>query len=394
MYQKLNDYDVTLQTLDTLTKKIDIVKKASSKKFFFLGFDGYVDSLYSVVESRKNAIEWKRMESMKNFAELLVKVAGSSANVERILKKRIFGGFAPNTARALSNLGVKIYLIASLGVPDYNQHFQTHPLIEPYSITNPGQTLGLEFDDGKVMITDFEPILKINWQTIIDKIPKEKLIEMLNQSDVMGFGHWALIPNLNKIWMHFLSDLFPSISKLKDKLFFVDIADIRKRSKQDIKDLITILQKVNEQIPVMLSANDQEAIELSKAFKNIKDINPNKNNFADFIDGGKRINKITNLSYLVFNSPHFATISTVNNHYWITEGFTSKPKYTVAAGDYFHSGTALGLICGLNPPESILLGNALTAIFVRTGFPPNFRDLIEFLQKYLKFIENDIPNFP
>ncbi|MHA1456972.1 MAG: hypothetical protein ACTSR5_13490 [Promethearchaeota archaeon] len=49
-----------------------------------------------------------------------------------------------------------------------------------------------------------------------------------------------------------------------------------------------------------------------------------------------------NLSYLVIHSPHFATISTVEDHYWITEGFTSKPKFTVGAGDYFHSGTVLG----------------------------------------------------
>lgn len=394
MYQKLNDYDVTLKTLDLLNKKIDLVKNASSNKSCFLGFDGYVDSLYSVVESRKSATEWKKMESMKNFGELLVKVAGSSANIERILKKRIFGGFAPNTARALTTLGLKVYLVASLGIPHFNEHFQPQPLIEAHSISNPGQTLGLEFNDGKVMITDFEPILKINWHTITNKIQKDQLIEIINNSDMLGFGHWALIPNLNEIWTHFLNDLFPSISKLKDKLFFVDIADIRKRSKQDIKDLITILKKVNEQIPVMLSANDQEAIELSKALDNVKSINPNKNNFADFIDGGNRINKIINLSYLVFHSPHFATISTVDYHYWITEGFTSKPKYTVAAGDYFHSGTALGLVCGLTPPESILLGNALTAIFVRTGFPPNYRDLIEFLRRYQEFIENDIPNFP
>ncbi|MFX1407146.1 MAG: hypothetical protein ACFFBW_09335 [Promethearchaeota archaeon] len=394
MYQKHNDYDFTLETLDSLNNNIDIVKLNSNKKSCFLGFDGYVDSLYSVVQSRKSAIEWKRMESMKSFGELLVKVAGSSASVERILKKRIFGGFAPNTARVLSNLGVKIYLIASLGVPQYSKHFQTQPLIEPYSITNPGQTLGLEFDDGKVMITDFEPILKINWQTIINKIPKENLIEMINRSDVMGFGHWSMIPNLNDIWIHFLNELFPSISNLKEKLFFVDIADIRKRSKQDIKDLIIILQKINEQIPVMLSVNDQEAIELAKTFEKVKNIDPNKKNFADFIEGGRNINKITHLSYLVIHSPHFATISTLDNHYWITEGFTSKPKFTVAAGDYFHSGTVLGLVCGLTPPESILLGNALTAIFVRTGYPPNFRDLNEILQRYLKFIENDIPNFP
>jgi sugar/nucleoside kinase (ribokinase family) len=394
MYQKLNDYDVTLETLNSINKNLDFVKKTSSEKSCFLGFDGYVDSLYSVVKSRKSATEWKNMESMRDFGELLVKVAGSSANIERILKKKIFGGFAPNTARALSTLGLKIYLIASLGIPHLHKHFQPQPLIEPHSISNPGQTLGLEFNDGKVMITDFEPILKIDWHTITDKIRIDQLIDMINKSDMIGFGHWALIPNLNNIWKHFLIDLFPSITKIKDKLFFVDIADIRKRSKQDIKDLLKILKNIDEQIPVMLSANDQEAIELSRALDKVKIINSKKKNYADFIDGGKEINQIANLSYLVCHSPHFATISTRDNHYWITEGFTSKPKYTVAAGDYFHSGTALGLVCGLSPPESVLLGNALTAIFVRTGSPPDFRDLTEFLIRYLEFIENDIPYFP
>ncbi|MFX0058782.1 MAG: hypothetical protein ACFE85_01340 [Candidatus Hodarchaeota archaeon] len=394
MYKRLNDYDVTLESLDLLNKNFNFVKNTASKKICFLGFDGYVDSLYSVVETRINATEWKRMDSMKTFGELLVKVAGSSANVERILKKRIFGGFAPNTARALGTLGVKIHLVASLGVPIFNEYFQPLPTIKPHSITNPGQTLGLEFNDGKVMITDFEPILKINWQTIIDKIKLEELIEMISRSNIMGFGHWALLPNLNEIWKHFLSYVFPSVSKLKNKLFFVDIADIRKRSKQDISNLIELLQRVNEHVPVMLSANDQEAMELSKSLDKVKNIIPNKINFGDFIDGGKNINKFANLSYMIIHSPHFATISTVDDHYWITEGFTSKPKYTVAAGDYFHSGTALGLACGLSPPESILLGNALTAIFVRTGFPPDFRNLSEFLRRYLEFIENDIPNFP
>ena len=117
MYKKLNDYDVTLETLDSLTKKLETVQTAVIKKSCFLGFDGYVDSLYSLVQSRMSAKKWTRMESMKSFGELLIDVAGSSANIERVLKKRIFGGFAPNTCRALNAFGVKIYLIAALGHP-------------------------------------------------------------------------------------------------------------------------------------------------------------------------------------------------------------------------------------------------------------------------------------
>ncbi|HUW89581.1 MAG TPA: hypothetical protein VMV43_03605 [Candidatus Nanopelagicaceae bacterium] len=394
MYRKLNSYDVTFETLETLKNKLNSFKSAVINKSCFLGFDGYIDSLYSLVLSRSSAKKWTRMNTMKSFGELLVDVAGSSANIERVLKKRIFGGFAPNTSRALSALGVKIFLVAALGIPNINDFYQEQEGVESISISNPGETLGLEFDDGKVMITDFAPILNIDWSTILKSVKREHLIQRLEKSNIMGFGHWALIPNLNDIWQHFLDDLFPSISNLKEKIFFVDIADIRKRSRQDLLDLVKILQKIDQQVPVMLSANDLEVYFLSKVLDNVKTFAPYQENSTDYIDGGKRLNTEMNLSYLIIHSPHFATISTVEDHCWITEGFTSKPKFTVGAGDYFHSGTVLALSCGLSPPEAILMGNALTAIFVRTGNSPNFNQLSQFISRYMEFIANDYPNFP
>ena len=392
MYKLQNSFDTTLKSLETINKKLEELETSLLKKTCFLGLDGYVDSLYSMVQSRKNAAEWTKMSTLKNFGELLIDVAGSSANVERVLKKRIFGGFAPNTSRAISTLGANVYLIAALGYPKLSELYIPLPNVESFPIANPGQTLGLEFDDGKVMITDFEPILNITWKTLIDIIKHDNIIQMMSKSDILGFGHWALVPNLNDIWKHFLTDLFPSISNLKHKLFFVDIADIRKRSTNDLNDLISILQKINDYIPVLLSANDQEAYYLSRVLPNIGNLD--KSNLCDFIEYGKSINRHTNLSYLVIHSPHFATISTEEDHYWITEGFTSKPKFTVGAGDHFHSGTVLGLSCGLTPPEAILMGNALAAIFVRTGNSPNFYQLSQFIGRYLEFITNDNPNFP
>jgi hypothetical protein len=392
MYKPQNKYDTTLESLENILKKLDKLRTSISKKTCFLGFDGYVDSLYSVVQSRENADEWTKMNLLKNFGELLIDVAGSSANVERVLKKRIFGGFAPNTCRAMNTLGVKIFLTAALGYPKLNEFYVPIPNVESFSVANPGETLGLEFDDGKLMITDFEPILNITWKTLIDIVKQDNIIQMVEKSDLLGFGHWALVPSLNDIWKHFLIDIFPSISNLKDKLFFVDIADIRKRSANNISDLIQVLQKINDHVPVLLSANDQEALYLSKVLPNARNLNSSQS--LNFIESGKLLNKEANLSYLVIHSPHFATISTIEDHYWITEGFTSKPKFTVGAGDHFHSGTVLGLSCGLTPPEAILMGNALTAIFVRTGNSPNFYQLSQFISRYMEFIANDNPNFP
>jgi hypothetical protein len=252
----------------------------------------------------------------------------------------------------------------------------------------------LEFDDGKIMITDFEPILNINRETLMKSVSKSKLIEYINNSTVLGFGHWALIPHLNAIWDYFLNNLFPSATELKSKLFFVDIADITKRSKEDIIGMIAILQKIDQEIPVMLTVNDREVIRLSHILSNVKPIMPKKENHKDFVKGGRLINDEINLSYFVIHSPHFATISTYSDHYWITEGYTSTPNFTVAAGDHFNSGVALSLATKMTPPESILIGNALTAIFVRTGISPSFNQLIQYIERYMEFVVEDNPYFP
>jgi sugar/nucleoside kinase (ribokinase family) len=393
MYHKLNQYDVTLETYNKITENLSNFKSDIEKITAFLGFDGYIDSLYSLVEHRIDSKEWRRMESMKTFGDLLINISGSSGSIERVLKKRIFGGFAPNTSRAMSTLGAHTYLVGALGVPKLNQFYERQINEKIYSITEPGETLGLEFDDGKIMITDFAPILSIDWRKLTQSISIEKMGALLDNSKILGFGHWALVPNLNEIWRHFIFDIFPSLNNLESKLFFVDIADIRKRKSSDIKDLIKVLQEVETFMPVMLSVNDQEASLISKNLDNVKIIDPHNPGFVDYIEGGLNLNKEINISYFVIHSPHFATISTKNEHYWITEGFTSKPKYTVGAGDHFHTGVALGLSCNFSPMESILIGNALTAIFVRTGISPNYNQLKDFIFRYLDYINEDNPHF-
>lgn len=397
MYEEQNDYDCTLQSLDSVKQNIDKLKNAIPNKCIFLGFDGYIDSLYTLARKRESLSKWERMETMGIFGQRILDVAGSSANVERVLKRKISGGFAPNTCKAVNGLGVKTCLMAAIGYPNINEMFlpiAERESVEAIPIGNPGETLGLEFDDGKIMLTDFENIFNITWESIIDRVGIDKLISKLQTSDTWGFGHWSLLLDFDNIWKHLLNEVFPNINNLKKKLFFVDLADIKKRNKSDIQEMLKLLRNIDEKVPVMLSLNDQEAIDISKAIDQIKTIDPKKKPHTDYIEGGKIMNGVLNLSYLVIHSPYFATISTRDSHYWVTEGFTSKPRFTTGAGDHFHSGTAIGLTCNFSAPESLILGNALTAIFVRTGNSPNLQDLSQFIDHYMEYIEKDNPHFP
>jgi len=398
-YQSLHEYDVTSKAVASYGTKREKLNNVAPTKIFFLGFDGYIDLIYSLVASREGSKKWQRMKSMKDFGTRILETAGSSCNIERVLKKEIAGGFAPNTARALDRLGTKVILAAAMGKPEPKSLFREYShRVNLHSIQDHGTTICLEFDDGKVMTTDFGSINSLTWNTILHAIPRDNFINLIEQSDAIGQGHWALVPNMNDIWKGMIQDIFPNLSMPMKKIFMVDVADITKRSDDDVLKMLRILHQVEDFMPTVLSMNDRETIEISKI------LSQHSNNFGsssiqpiegkeDYFDIGKRMNELIDLSYITTHDPHFATITTRKQHFWVTEGFTAHPNFTTAAGDHYNAGLLLGLICKLEPYESLVLGNAVTAIFVRTGISPSLQDVNTFISNYFHYIENDDNSF-
>jgi hypothetical protein len=400
MYEKRNEYDFTIETLNSVKSNLDekFAAKLKSKRVF-LAIDGFIDSLYSLIKSRKTAEDYKKFSTIKEFADRLYTIAGSSGNIELHLKKKTSGGFVPNNGKALSSLGVNLFLFGALGIPETKNVFSSlinKSNVDICSIANPGKTIGLEFSDGKIMLSDFKGLFEISWDTIQSRIKSDNLIKEIEHSDAIGFGYWSLNSSMTKIWKKFNKEVFPSLSNLNKKFFFIDLADVKKRSSSDILEMLDVVKNLEDQIPVLMSLNDQEAIDISKTIDDVPSIDPKKEKFKGFINAGNDINNKLNLSYLVIHSPHFATISLKNNegHYWITEGYTAHPSFTVSAGDHFLSGVVAGLLGRLTPQEAILVGNALTAIFVRIGRSPRFSELAQFISKYIHYIDQDDPQFP
>ena len=78
MYKEQNEYDVTLNSLNSLKENFAKLKNSIPKKKIFLGFDGYIDSLYSLANTRESLLEWDRMETMDIFGRRILDVVGSS----------------------------------------------------------------------------------------------------------------------------------------------------------------------------------------------------------------------------------------------------------------------------------------------------------------------------
>src|SRR5271157_3225542 len=86
------DKDATWTSLENTKSKFDdrdALQSAFEKVRICVGVDGYVDSLYSLVSKRDSVDEFSIMESMAEFGTKINDTAGSSCNVERVLKKLI-----------------------------------------------------------------------------------------------------------------------------------------------------------------------------------------------------------------------------------------------------------------------------------------------------------------
>ena len=398
MYKARNEYDETIESYNSIQKKFDHLRKSIPKNRCFLGWDGFIDHLYTIIQSRESLDNWNRMDNMKSFGNLIRKVAGSSMGIETLLKRKAIGGFTSNVCKGMNTLGVNMSLASAWGYPNliniFEDFLKARKSIEVNSFTNPGITMGFEFNDGKIMLNNIESILKINWNLINERIGTENLMQKFENNNLIGLGYWAVILQFEEIMHHIFTDILPSISHLTSKLLFLDLADVKRRTQNDLIHFLKYLPKVEDTIPLLLSLNDQETKDVLSALQSVNLIKTKGKNIKDLTNAGIYINDFLNISYLVIHSPQFATITTKNAHFWITEGYTSQPRYTTSAGDHFNAGTVLGLACNLTPAESILMGNALTAIFVRTGKSPNFNTLSQFIQKYMRYIEKDNPNFP
>ncbi len=398
-YSKQNIHDVTINATKSTLTNFQQLTNLIPQKQFFLGFDGYIDSLYSTVSKRTDSTNWIKMDSMSEFADRIQDASGSSCNIERVLKKKIAGGFAPNMARAISGIGAKVILVGAMGFPEINPLFKEfQENVELFSIKEMGETAAFEFDDGKVMCTDFGNINQITWDTIMSVIPRDEFIGLIEKSDAIGQGHWSLVPNMNSIWEKMIEEIFPNVTNMRDKIFMVDPSDCKKRTHADINEKLKLLQKIDVFSHVMLSLNDKEAIDITNVIiskdsafqkKRVSQVKSHE----DYIDIGEKLNEVLDISYLVIHDPHFATISTKTSHDWVTEGYTSKPNFTTAAGDHFNGGVLTSLVCGLKPEESLVIGNALTAIFVRTGISVGLNKVRKFVESYFKYVMNDTNEF-
>ena len=361
----------------TSTKLRDAAARLPSIKAT-VGLDGFVDEIIAVVDKRKNHAHYDAVKTIGDLGAKIANAAGESSNYELVVKRVKLGGNGPIMANALANVGCAVTYVGNLGYPNIHPVFADFvaKLKGVYSIGEPAHTDALEFEDGKLMLGKHEPLHEVNWDNLIGRVGKDKLIELLSGSRLIAMLNWTMLPHMTRVWAQLLDEIIPNIER-HDRKLFIDLCDPEKRTAHDIVEAMRMLSRFQDQIDVILGLNLKEAQEVADVLGLPGRADPE----GAIEENAVAIRNELNLSCVVIHPRRGAAAAVEGESARFDGPFVQQPKISTGAGDHFNAGFCLGNVLGFSLAESLCAGCATSGYYVRTGEAPTAEQLAAFVSE-------------
>ncbi len=339
----------------------------------FLGFDACIDNIVRVVKENNENSEHGFYTRSREFSEFLISKENRSCGIELHTSHSKTGGNMVITANALGKLGVKADCVGTFGFPEILPVFKS--LSSNCTLHSVGETItatALEFNDSKFILFDPGPYNNLSWEGIKAILGIERIKQLLTGKDLISFLNWSEIQNSSQIWEGILEEIVPGIEpEARARYFFTDFSDCSRKTKDEIKSAIDLLGKFRNYFKVVISLNQNEADLVAGAF----DL---KNIFTDE-ELAKKLFKIINSDVLVIHRPKDALAYDGMVFERCDTFFCEEPKILTGGGDNFNAGYCYSLLNDLSLFQSLLVANAVSGSYVKTGISPDLTDLTNFL---------------
>ncbi len=351
-------------------KKLDPLKL--NDLYMFTGFDGFEDKIQRVVKSgRKDEVVF--FPDIKEFGVAVDKAAGKSSQFRIETRYRKLGGNSPIMANAMGFLGIQNTCMASLGYPDIRPVFrEMHPIVNPISVCEPGETNALEFNDGKLMMSDMTPFNELNWDFLLERAGKDRFLRELKRATVVALVDWANLDHASDIWAGIERDLLPSLSE--PGIFFFDIADPSRKSLEEIREVVDIIGRYRKYGEVIFGINENETIRLHQLLSGKDEgemsLETRINELYGFMDTDQLLVHPVDRCILIDGGELLKAGGTL----------VKNPKISTGGGDNFNAGYCFGRMNGFSSEESMILAMGTSGSYVKYGKSPTLDELADYLE--------------
>ena len=344
----------------------------------FIGLDGFVDEILHLVDVRHNAESFERIPSIARLAERLAAAAGKSTNIEAVTQRVKLGGNGPIMANALCRFGVAVTYVGALGYPTLHPVFADFAAhAEVHSIAPPGITDAFEFEDGKILVGKTTQLGEITWDNIQLRYGRKKFADQFFASDLVAFVNWTMIPFMSDIWESIQNELCPVSKQSRRKIFF-DLADPEKRTHDDLRRALKLIEKFHTYFDVILGLNEKEAWEVG-AVLGLGGAARTRNALTQLV---RDIRSATGVDTLVTHPVSYALACSGADCATVDGPYIAKPLITTGAGDHFNAGFCLGKVLGFDDEMAVLVGVTTSGFYVRNAQSPRITDLADMLRNW------------
>lgn len=361
---------------------------SSSPRRVMVGLDGFIDEIIHVVDQRQDFENYTRLSTMAAYSVRIARSAGKSCNIEWVVQNVKLGGNGPIMAEALGQIGHHVMYVGAVGWPEVDPVFERlrkYGRVVP--LAPPGHTDAVEFDDGKIMHGKTETMKQVRWERLVECMGGEKdLRRHLVDLDLIALTNWTMIPFSNEIYENLFAHALSEAVE-HPPVFFFDIADPEKRTRDDLKEVCELLGSHSQRgLHIVLGVNHKEALQVAGVL-GLTCMMDESEEAVCLLAGA--IQQETGITEVVVHPRELAAAATAKGTWCVTGPFTPKPTLSTGAGDHFNAGYCHARLLGLSPELSLAVGKASSGYYVRHGNSPSAADLGDFLTRWAN---NQLPD--
>lgn len=338
-----------------------------------IGFDACVDTIVRPVASVDEQGKPAFFHTIGEFGRHLIAHEELSCAIDIRTVSEKPGGNMPNLARGLTALGVSVNCVGTLGFPEPDRRFAAIGE-NLYTAGEPGTCTALQFDDGKVMLSNMSGAESLNYARLESTLGKEKVTELFCASDLVGFVNWAELLCATDLWRDIAETCWFGREAEKSRILLVDLTDCSRHSPKEILSVLALLRECARYRRLIFTLNQNEANQLSAVLR-----------LTGSSDASlrKALRGALCADMIVVHRNDCCFIECEEASIEAGGFFVPHPLISVGAGDTFNAALAFGLLHRFPPAQTADFACLYAALYVETGKAFSLSELADIIRRKL-----------
>lgn len=340
------------------------------------GFDGFIDTF----------VRLKQPATMADFGPRVTAASGIAASFPVGHGGDHFGGNGPLLATGLDALfgeRVKIHYIGAVGATEVHSLFKAGfqgKLASLHPIAAPAHSTCLEFEDGKIMLSDMASCAEVTWERLLERIGEETLDQILRNVEFIGAVNWGKLPHAGDIWVNLATRLDTLGRARKEVPIFMDLAEFEHRPSTEVERFLAELPQITKICQTTLSLNLKEAWQLAQILGH--DF-VGQRTTEEVVAMTEQLHAQIDVDRVIVHPNDGAAASSERGTSFVPGPLCRKPFRSTGAGDHFGAACLAATALGVDDSSVLLAGVLASGYFVRTGQSPSWADVVDTLDQWI-----------